>query len=263
MGLLSQGARGTTFDEIASALRFPSDKIAIADLFHELSGNFAKSNASITLNVANQVYVQRGYQIKSEFNEIATKKFESGVEAVNFAENVASANHINGWVEKKTNSKITDLIKPDSLGVDTRVVLVNAIYFKGDWKNKFDKELTAPGPFYVNDKDTVNVEYMHTKKHFKFGYLDELDATAIELPYVDSDISFVVVLPNSREGLSVLEAKIKEYDLTKIAEQMYSQEVQVTLPKFKIEHEVNLNDVLKKVKHIFHTPPSKLNVYDF
>lgn len=248
IALLSQGALGKTFDQIANGLHLPNDKAIVANLFHELSTSFAKYNELITLDVANNIYVKQGYQIKNSFKDIATKKFHSGIEAINFADNVASANTINRWVEQKTNDKIKDLISSDALSDDTRLVLVNAIYFKGNWQNKFNKALTAPGSFFVNENDSVDVQYMHVKAHFKFGYFEDLDATAIELPYVDSNVSFIVVLPNKRDGLSLLEAKMKEYDITKLTQQLYRQEVEVTLPKFKIEYEVNLNNVLKKVR---------------
>lgn len=247
MALLSQGANANTFEELRKGLHLSADKSAAADQFHEYYGLLEKSVGKSTLSIANQIYVQNGYQINKNFQEVAVKKFLSGIEALNFAESVPSAKKINDFVEVKTKEKIKDLIKPDMLNADTRVVLVNAIYFKGDWEYKFNKDRTYEGDFFVSETEKVPVEFMTIKKKFNYGVLDDLDATALEMKYANSNFSFVIVLPNSRTGLPALESKLHNYYLAKITQQMYSQEVDVTIPKFKVEFEINLNDVLKKV----------------
>lgn len=189
----------------------------------------------------------KDYTVKPSFNDVATKSFASEAQSLDFAENVQSAATINGWVEDNTNNKIKDLIKADSLDADTRMVLVNAIYFKGFWTYQFDPKNTFKAPFYLNEKDTVDVDFMKIKKHFKYGSLQDLDATAIELPYKDSDISMLIILPNSKTGLSALEGKLNTIDLSEISSKLYSQEVNVEIPKFKIEFDITLNDPLKKV----------------
>jgi serpin B len=187
------------------------------------------------------------YSVKRSFNEVATKSFASEAQSLDFSQNTQSAATINGWVEANTNNKIKDLISADSLDSDTRMVLVNAIYFKGFWTYQFDPKNTFKAPFYLNDQDTVDVDYMKVKKHFKYGALPELDATAIELPYKDSDISMLIILPNTKTGLSALEGKLNTIDLGEVSNKLYSQEVNVELPKFKIEFDIELNEPLKKV----------------
>lgn len=249
--LLSQGAGGSSFEEIVSALHLPNNKSAVANLFHELSNNFEKSEETIQLKIANRIYVQHGSKISSAFNEVAESKFHAGAEAVDFGNGVESATKINRWVEENTNDKIKDLVKSDSLNSDTRLVLVNAIYFKAFWDTEFYKENTAPGKFYLNDKDTVDVQYMHIKDGFGYAALPDLDAVAVRFPYHHTDVSFIVILPNQRNGLSELERKIKDCDVSRIIEQFQEVEVDVTLPKFKFEFEISLNDVLKKVGIFF------------
>lgn len=247
LALLSQGANGNTFDELNKGLHLTGDKVSTANQFHEYYGLLKKAVGQSTLSIANQIYVQNGYKINANFKDTAVQKFMSGIESLNFAEKDQSAKTINHFVEEKTKEKIKDLIKPDMLSSDTRMVLVNAIYFKGDWEYKFDKERTYQGDFYTSETDTVQVDYMTIKKKFNYGMLEDLDATALEMKYANSNFSFVIVLPNSRTGLSALESKLLNYDLAKINEQMFKQEVDVTIPKFKVEFEINLNDVLKKV----------------
>lgn len=230
-----------------------SKKVFVADFFDKLSkklvsvGGSSKDIEHLALNVANRVYVQEEFKIKSQFADIAATKFHSGAEPINFSEKVESAKKINRWVETNTHDKIKDLIQPDGLTVDTRLVLVNVVYFKDLWAHNFHKSSTKQGIFYINDKDTVIAQYMRNTRGFEYAILDDLDATAVKLPYLYSDMSFVVILPNKRNGLSELERKWKDYEMKKVTDRMYEAEVDVALPKFKFEYEINLNDVLKKV----------------
>lgn len=197
------------------------------------------------------MFVKQGYSIKPKFNEVATKSFSSEAQQLDFSKNVEAAKTINDWVEGNTNNKIKDLIKSDTLDDDTRMVLVNAIYFKGFWTHQFDKSKTFKGDFFLNDKDVVQVDYMKIKKDFKYGALADYDATAIELPYKDSDISMMIILPNTKTGLSALEAKLNQINFSEVSKSLWSQEVNVEIPKFKIEFDIELNDPLKKVSNIF------------
>lgn len=189
----------------------------------------------------------KNYSVKRTFNEVASKSFASEAQSLDFAQSAQSAGTINGWVEDNTNNKIKDLIKSSDLDGDTRMVLVNAIYFKGFWTYQFDPKSTFKAPFYLNEQDTVQVDFMKVKKHFKYGNVPSLDATAIELPYKDSDVSMLIILPNSRTGLSALEAKLHTIDFSEITKKMREQEVNVEIPKFKIEFDIELNEPLSKV----------------
>lgn len=158
------GASGNTLSEIKSALKYgdvSNDKLK--ESFEQLTVGFEKTNG---LKVANKIYLMKNYSVKASFNEIAQKSFHSEAESVDFADNAVTANKINGWVESNTNQKIKDLVSSDSLDAMTRLVLVNAIYFKGTWMHQFDPNSTYKGPFYLNEKDTVDVDYMKIKVSF-------------------------------------------------------------------------------------------------
>ena len=142
------------------------------------------------------------------------------------------------------------MINSDALDDETRMVLINAIYFKGVWRDKFDRKETFKEGFFLNDKDFVMVDFMTIKKYFKYGDLSDYDATAIELPYEDSDISMMIILPNSKTGLSALEAKLNQINLLEVSQRLYSQEVNVEIPKFKIEFNIQLIEPLQKVSNI-------------
>lgn len=248
VAFLSQGANGTTFEQIANALHLPNDKKVVADLFHEFSNQFEKSEETSTLTVANRIFVTNRYKINSTFNDIAESKFHAGAETVDFLQNVETANKINGWVEQKTNEKIKDLVKANDLKPETGLVLANAIYFSGAWANEFDETDTKPGKFHLNSNDKTDVEYMHLTEYFGYVELADLDAVACKFPYNDGRMSMIVILPNQITGLAELELKMKDYDMSRIFDEMHRVKVDVTLPKFKFEFESNLNDTLQKVK---------------
>jgi len=242
--LALMGAEGETAKEMLTGLKLSGTKNEISEGIHRLIEPIQNSSS---LKVANKIYVMENYRIKPAFNTIATEKFHSEAESLDFAKTVQSAGVINKWVEDKTNNKIKDLIKPDSLGSDTRMVLVNAIYFKGFWQYQFKKDRTDKAPFYTSETDSVLVDMMHVKEHFRYGEFRDLDAKGIELPYKDSDMSMFIILPNKRTGLAKLEADMKNVDIAELSQNMYRSEVDVSIPKFKIEFEVSLVDALKKL----------------
>jgi len=241
MAFLSAGGR--TAEEMATTLNYLGiSNNAISEHFSSLLEAVDKEQG---LKIANKIYVKDTYKLKQDFNTQVQKYFRSSIESIEFSNSGPAAKTINSWVEDKTNNRIKDLIKPDALNAFTRAVLVNAIYFKGKWKYPFNPMFTQPMPFWIAPDNSINVDTMNIKKHFKYADLPALDAKALELPYQDSNITMLIILPNQRDGLKALEAKMQDIHLEEITSQMYSQEVEVFLPKFEFEYEVKLNDVLK------------------
>lgn len=180
---------------------------------------------------------------------------------VDFAKSSEAAAIINRPVEEKTHNKIKDLIDPKSLDSDSRVVLVNAVYLKGKWEEAFQEHETRNRDFYSSETGKAPVKFMHKNAHFNYASLPDLDATVLEMKYVESELSFLVILPNERTGLSALETELKNTDLKTIADEFNRTNVDVLIPKFKIEYQVNLKDVLKKVcMSIEYTNVLKLHV---
>lgn len=254
LGLALLGASGKTFEELRAGLKLndiADPGLAEVDQRLVIANAFQHQLATITnnpmLRVANKIYVQQSYHIKPAFAQLAKEQFASETETLDFGDAAASAAAINAWVEQKTNHLIKDLIDASSVSVYTRMILVNAIHFKGQWQHKFPVDGTIKAPFYTSETDSVEVDTMHVKDRFRYGEWEELDATALELPYKDSDMSMLIVLPNQRTGLGELVAKLKDADLAELTTKMYRTEVSVALPKFKIEHEVKLPAVLKEV----------------
>ncbi|CAG9854047.1 unnamed protein product [Phyllotreta striolata] len=245
LAMASQGSGGKTQKAFTDALQVPS----ISTLAQGYQDAMTKLNSvqDVTLHMANKIYLKESYSLKDAFRKTVSDNFFSEVQSINFEENAAAAKTINTWVEDKTNNKIQDLIKPDDVDKTTRLVLVNAIYFKGKWAEPFKPSETQTEKFYLNDNDTIDVSMMHIKKKFFYKNDESLDAKVLELPYTNKDLSMIVILPNKRNGIDELEAKLANYDLSNITADMYKPEVIVALPKFKIEATIQLNDPLTEL----------------
>lgn len=250
--MVEQGAGGKTYQQLYTALGTGNNKKRTAVQFKNYYDALDKAVGCSTFSLANKIYVQTGCKLNQQYEKTVVNEYRSGIEELNFADSDASAETINNFVEQKTNEKIKDLIAPDMLSADTRMVLVNAIYFKGDWLHPFDAENTYQGEFNTpTGKAPTN--FMNQMNRFKYGQIDSLDATALELPYANSNLTFVILLPNDGNSVNELLQKLSTYtepDYLQIAQEMYQQEVDVTIPKFMDEFSINLNNVLADVSSI-------------
>ena len=153
---------------------------------------------------------------------------------------------INKWVAEKTNNKVPTIV--NELDADTVLVLVNAIYFKGDWLHKFNTTNTKEEDFHVSPSKAVNVEMMHTKSEkFNVGSNDELHCQAIELPYAGGNVSMFILLPDPAEtNLSELEKKLTYEDLLTVKERfhMLPWDVNLWLPRFSLDQKLELKEAL-------------------
>ncbi|CAB3243948.1 unnamed protein product [Arctia plantaginis] len=158
------------------------------------------------------------------------------------------------YVEANTNERIKDLVDPSTLSSGTVAVLVNAIFFKGNWQIPFQKHSTRDRAFFVTSDQTVTIPMMHQSDIFKYGVGDVLHAKLLEMSYEGGETSFVVVLPKQYDGMELLIEKLKDpAAFSNARTAMYSVNVHVSLPKFKIETTTNLKEILQKIKirHLF------------
>jgi len=162
----------------------------------------------------------------------------------------AAAAIINKWVAEKTNNKITQIVSAEDVSRLTRLVLVNAIYFKGDWLTKFDINDTRDHDFHISPTESVKVKMMHMKSiKLFYGVSSELNAEAIELPYTGENLSMVILLPDTGTTLSQLEEKLTSDDLAFVKEKfsMSLEEVKLWLPRFSLDEKLDLAEVLKRM----------------
>jgi len=239
------GARGQTAAQMAAVLHFPTDQQHLHPAFAALSKDLRADSETkgYQLHVANALWGQKGYRFRKDFLLTTKTSYGAGLNEVDFQTAAEEARKtINAWVEQQTKDKIKDLIPPRAVDALTRLVLTNAIYFKGDWLRPFTKPLTKDEAFKVSTTKQVTVPMMHQTEHF--AYFDGGKFQALELPYVGNQLSMVVFLPKEVDGLAEFEKSLTVQNLPQWLPQLQRHEVMVTLPKFKITADFMLKDVL-------------------
>merc|ERR1719244_445726 len=241
MAMLSAGARGETLHQINKGFFFPPSPTLQAEYKSIIPS--IRSTEDFTIEIANKVFVKKNFSILRNFQEILKNSFHSTIQSMNFEDSKAAANTINDWVEDRTRDEIKDLIQPDMINGDTRMVLVNAMYFKSNWAKKFDR--TEPMKFHISPSSSVAVPMMRKSEEIFYASLNSLSSTMIELPYKGNRIVMQVLLPNTKYGLVGLEDKLKNVDIHELFEKEKEKtEVIIGLPKFKQENTVQLNKQL-------------------
>lgn len=244
---MSQGATGETLNLINNALNATDEdcKEGYKDIITLLNG--LNGDKGVQLNVANKIYVKNSYKLKESFKNVAVENYFSDIESVNFGDSINAANSINQWIESKTNDKIHNLISKDDLNPLTRMILVNAIYFKGQWLHKFKASQTRKSPFFASETETVNVPFMTQEVEVNYAHIEELNAEVIELPYSNRFTRMSILLPKDRHGIKDLEEKMKSFDFSNIRRKMRTVLAKIKLPKFKFESTLFLDEPLKMV----------------
>ncbi|XP_054645275.1 leukocyte elastase inhibitor-like [Dunckerocampus dactyliophorus] len=254
LAMVYLGAKGDTAAQMAQALSFKSGEDIHAD-FHSLNGDINSPSVSYILKLANRLYGENTSRFLSQFLDATHKYYKADLKTVDFiGAPEACRAEINSWVEQQTQNKIKDLLKPGTLSSMTRLALVNAIYFKGNWMYRFSPTNTLEMPFKVNQNVTTKVHMMYLREKLPYNYIPELGLQILEMPYTDDELSMVVLLPEeSTDGSDPLLKLEKELTHTKLNEWTsrnnmdVHSEVVVHLPKFKLEEEYLLNEPLAKL----------------
>ncbi|XP_017079022.1 serine protease inhibitor 42Dd [Drosophila eugracilis] len=243
LSMVYMGAGGTTAQELQTVLKLPSgDKQAVATKYKELLNRIQGQDQGPTLNLANRIYINDQLSLLPDYNQAVREPFKAEAESISLANGPAAAEGINKWVLDHTSGKITDMIDPGSMTADVKALLVNAIYFKGQWESKFNASKTRSDTFQVTAEKSVPVQMMVQTGNFKASYFKDIEAQVIELPYLNSKLSMTIFLPREVGGLSALEEKIVGFNRTLVA-----REVFLKLPRFKIEFHDDLKETLEKL----------------
>ena len=245
LGMTYAGARGETARQMAKVLSLPEEQVRahgeLGELVHLL--NEIGRTKDCKLSIANALWGQKGYAFRDEFLTVVQRNYDAGFAQLDFARQTEAARTtINAWVEKKTEDKIKDLLAPGVLDAATRLVLTNAIYFKGDWVKPFKKRSTRDRWFSVEADKQVKVPTMYRTD--RFGYVENDDVQALELAYKGGTLSMVVLLPRKRNALDAVEAKLDAATLTGWLGKLRSRRVRVYLPRFKTETSFELKSRL-------------------
>ena len=239
------GARANTEKQMAEVLHFTLDQKRLHPAFSHLEAqlNAAQGKEGIELNVANALWAQKDYIFLGEFLDLTKKYYGAVLTLLDFKNACEAARKkINAWVEEKTKNKIKDLIKPGVLDSLTRLVLTNAIYFKGNWESQFKKSKTEESPFWLVPGKSIKVPMMNQKQNFNYMENDSLQI--LELPYVGNALSMIALLPKKVDGLAQLESMLSVKNLTTWMGLLREREISVFLPKFKMSSQFSLDKML-------------------
>ncbi|XP_011839928.1 PREDICTED: leukocyte elastase inhibitor isoform X1 [Mandrillus leucophaeus] len=253
LAMVFLGTRGNTAAQLSKTFHFNTVE-EIHSRFQSLNAEINKPGASYILKLANRLYGEKTYNFLPEFLASTQKTYGADLASVDFQHATEEARKtINQWVKAQTEGKIPELLASGTVDDMTKLVLVNAIYFKGNWQDKFMKEATTNAPFRLNKKDTKTVKMMYQKKKFAYGYIEDLKCRVLELPYQGKELSMVILLPDDIEdestGLKKIEEQLtleKLHEWTK-PENLDFIEVNVSLPRFKLEESYTLNSDLARL----------------
>jgi serpin B len=246
------GAKQRTASAMKSTLHFPGGNVHPA--FHSLAGELAQQGSAgpkvkgdaFQLSIANSLWGEKTQHFEPSFTKVLKDSYGAGLEQADFRNNAeAERVRINGWVEDETHAKIKDLLPPGELKSDTKLVLVNAIYFKASWSKAFEASATQKAKFTTLAGPKVDVDMMWSRRHAKVTSGPTYDAVA--LPYLGEDMELVAVAPKA----GTFDAFERSLDATTF-EQVYgkleSAEANIHLPKFKIAGaSVKLKEALTKL----------------
>ncbi len=241
------GARGNTAAEMAKTLHYGKGEKFFSAYGRVIGRTRAAKDSKYQLNIANALWLQQDKPFLAPFLKLNTDHFKAGLFDLDFKRAFEPARRkINKWVEDKTQEKIKDLLPPGSLNNMTRMVLTNAIYFKGDWANQFKKENTKDMDFHVSAGKKVKTPMMYQSG--KFGYTETPDMQALKMPYQGDDLSMVVLLPKKAGGLAKLEKSLAAGNIDLWVKRLgRPRKVMVYFPRFKMTYKMKMKPILKKM----------------
>lgn len=252
MGVMELGAQGSTLKEIRHSMGYDGLKNGEEFSFlKDFSNMVSAEESQYVMKIANSLFVQNGFHINDEFLQMMKKYFNAEVNHVDFSQNVALANYINKWVENYTNSLLKDLVSPRDFDSVTHLALINAVYFKGNWKSQFRPENTRTFSFTKDDESEVQIPMMYQQGEFYYGEFSDGSNEAggiyqvLEIPYEGDEISMMLVLSRQEVPLATLEPLLKAQLIEEWTNSVKKQKVEVYLPRFTVEQEIDLKDTFK------------------
>nr|XP_032830430.1 leukocyte elastase inhibitor-like [Petromyzon marinus] len=253
LAMLLMGAKEETAAQMSKSLHLDGVE-DVHGAYQSLLGAFSSTTQGSVLRMANRLYGEKGYNFLQDFLDSSAKFYQAELAAVNFKGAFEEARkEINAWVEGQTEGKIQDLLASGVVNSLTRLVLVNAVYFKGSWDAKFDPEVTRDAEFKINKNEKKPVKMMYKKAKYNFSHVEELNVNIVELPYEGHKLSMVILVPLAIEdettGLEKLESALTLKSLRQWTspENMSKLEVELHLPHFRLEKSYTLNEHLQRL----------------
>ena len=237
-----EGARGTTSDEMESVFHFIQDDISRKNYVSRINSELNSPSQQYKLDIANALWIQNDYPVFSTYKDTIKQYYGANVTNLDLkGDSENSRKIINTWVENKTDQKIVDLLPQGSINENSRVVLTNAIYFKGNWTNQFEAQGTSNQNFTTSGNKIVKTPMMTTTA--SFPYFEDNNIQVLKMPYQGGHLSMMVLLPKSNL-LRSFENSLSVEKLQQLNGNMTTESVMVYMPKFSLDTKYILNDYL-------------------
>jgi len=263
-----EGARGETANEIQSVFHFPTDNNTRRSSYAKMLNTLNKASGKYKFSIADAIWLQKDYPFLENYKEVISKYYLGEIKNLDFANNPGKASSdINKWVSKNTNNKITNIVSPSMFNEKSRAVLTNAIYFKGKWEHKFDRDYTKPEDFTLQSGSKIKVPMMKlTDNELYFNYTESDGVQILEMPYQGDKISMLVLLPRTNitapmlqrrfemkrieqktTNMTQLESMLSEEKLQEWRNKLEPETVYIYMPKYTFETSYSLSDYLKSM----------------
>jgi serine protease inhibitor len=242
LGMTLNGAAGQTREAMEQTLELQGLSVdEINRSYKSLMELLTTLDPKVVFEIANSIWYREGFHVEQDFIDVNTEYFDAVVRALDFG-NPSAVDIINGWASEKTHGLIDEVIEEISRA--TVMFLINALYFKGAWLYEFDPDDTEPEPFYLNDGTQTEVPMMRQRSEFHYYANDRFQA--IDLPYGNEKYSMTVFLPKTGVPVDELISQINDQTWSSWISAFPSdkEEVNLFLPKFTIEYDTSLKDVL-------------------
>ena len=240
-----EGAKGNTSRQMEDVFYFEDDYIERTASYAAIHNIINAKSKKYELHTANALWAEQNYTFLENYTSTIRNYYGGNTTNMDFINNAEqSRQEINRWVEEKTKEKIKDLLPAGSINYLTRLVLTNAIYFKGEWVKKFDKDDTKDMPFKVDSETEVTVPMMKLSgENARFNYAETENMQILEMMYDGGNLSMLVLLP--RENLDEIEPELSAENLAKWKSMMRERKIDVYFPKFRLETEYSLPGTLQ------------------
>lgn len=239
-GMTSNGANGQTLTAIRNTMNFNGFTQDLVNTYYDnLITNLPQLDPLTTINIANSIWYRQGFSVLPAFLQTNSSYYHAKVQALDFSSSAAPG-IINNWVNQQTGGKIPAIV--DQTSANDVMYLINAIYFKTGWKEKFDPAKTAKRDFYLPDNSTVQASFMDGK--INFNRFDNTEAHIFELPYSNSKYSMVIVMPATGQTVNQLAAGLDSAKWSNWMHSLYGTNNELKLPKFTFSYSIHLNNTL-------------------
>jgi len=241
-----EGAKGQTADEMRSVFYFPEDSNLRRTEYTSIFDEINKGDKKYKLSSANALWGQQDYQFSKDFFDNVEKYYGGKATNLDFKKDPEGSRiTINNWVENQTNNKIQNLIPAGVIKTMTKLVLTNAVYFKGEWVKQFNKNDTKEENFRTSNSGTVKAQMMQrTDDEAIFNYAENSNLQMLEMPYSGDELSILFLLPKN-DNLTKLEGILSTKNISDWKNDLEKQRVKVYIPKFKFETKYFMADDLK------------------